>query len=198
MPYAERLVGGVPVLALLYLVTMFSLNILTVVDFNSFNWHMLILIGGGSILGDVIKSSHLLEILAKGILDLLSGPTYVQYAQIVLIITVVTSCISHTVGAIILMPLLVQLGLRLGIPTLLTFSCALAISGAMALPFSSFPNLNALTVRSETGSSYLTPGDLIKRGVPLTLLSYLLIVTVGFLLIVSAIPSGLSDVFLGA
>ncbi len=55
MSMFEPIVGSVATISLAYLVCVFSLGILNVVDFNSFNWHLLILIGGGSVLGDSIK-----------------------------------------------------------------------------------------------------------------------------------------------
>ncbi len=189
-PLLERTLGGIGALALLYLFVMFSLNVLTILDFNSFNWHLLILLGGGAVLGDAITSSRLLEVITSTVLGALAGPVYVQYACVTFAICLVTSCISHTVGALILMPLLTQLGRHLGIPILLTVSCAHAISGAMALPFSSFPNLNVLTVRSDNGTPYIKPQDLIKRGWVVTLLCYVLIITLGYGLIRVVMPEG--------
>lgn len=40
-------------------------------DFNSFSWHTLFLLGGGDVLGKAIKSSKLLEILANAVVDFL-------------------------------------------------------------------------------------------------------------------------------
>lgn len=41
------------------------------VDFNSFSWHTLFLLGGGNVLGKAISSSQLLDYLAHGIVRLL-------------------------------------------------------------------------------------------------------------------------------
>lgn len=41
------------------------------VDFNSFSWHTLFLLGGGNVLGKAIASSQLLEYLAHCIVPLL-------------------------------------------------------------------------------------------------------------------------------
>ena len=41
------------------------------VDFNSFSWHTLFLLGGGNVLGKAIASSQLLDYLAHCIVPLL-------------------------------------------------------------------------------------------------------------------------------
>ena len=59
---------------------------------------------------------------------------------------ITTSFISHTVGALIILPVIHQVGLALPEPmgrTLVMGTCLLC-SGAMALPVSSFPNMNAI------------------------------------------------------
>lgn len=40
-------------------------------DFNSFSWHTLFLLGGGNVLGKAISSSQLLDFLAHGIVEIL-------------------------------------------------------------------------------------------------------------------------------
>jgi len=180
---SESTLGGIPTISLIYLVTIFSTGILTTVDINSFNWHLILLIGGGSVLGDVIKSSKLLDVLCSVILQALSKSPFIAYFQIVFVIIVITSCISHTVGALILTPLIVRLGLSLGVPVTLTLTCAFAISGAMALPFSSFPNLNAALARDESGNQYLDPKTIMRAGIPFTLVTYVVLVTFGYVLI---------------
>lgn len=122
---------------------------------------------------------------------MLYGSDQFAYLQIVLIVIIITSCISHTVGALILMPLLVRLGLELGMPVVLTLTCAFAISGAMALPFSSFPNLNSALVRDDAGLPYLSATDIIRAGIPFTLVTYVILVTLGQVLIRICLPSGI-------
>lgn len=45
--------GDLGIISLLFMVVMFGTGILSQFDFNSFSWHILFLIGGGNVLGDV-------------------------------------------------------------------------------------------------------------------------------------------------
>lgn len=58
-----------------------------------------------------------------------------------------------------------------------------AVSGAMALPFSSFPNVNSLLIVDDFQQPYLNVSDFLKTGLLITLVVTLLIATLGFLLI---------------
>lgn len=53
----------------------------------------------------------------------------------------------------------------------------------MALPFSSFPNVNSLLIVDDFQRPYLSVSDFITTGVPLSILTVVLIATLGFLLI---------------
>lgn len=58
-----------------------------------------------------------------------------------------------------------------------------AVSAAMILPFSSFPNVNSVLIVDDFQRPYLDVKDFIKTGLPMTLLTFLLIATVGYGLI---------------
>ena len=57
------------------------------------------------------------------------------------------------------------------------------VSGAMALPFSSFPNVNSLLIVDDFHRKYLTTHDFVKTGVPMSLFTLLFIATLGTVLI---------------
>lgn len=61
----------------------------------------------------------------------------------------------------------------------LMFVCmwCIIVSGAMALPFSSFPNVNSLLMVDDFRKSYLTTSDFVLTGLPLSILTMLLIST---------------------
>ena len=54
----------------------------------------------------------------------------------------------------------------------------------MALPFSSFPNINSLLVLDDHGQPYLEVKDFLRVGVAFSLVTMALIVTLGYGLIV--------------
>lgn len=65
-------------------------------------------------------------------------------------------------------------------PKLLVMGAALMCSGAMGLPVSGFPNMNAIALEDQTGQNYLTTGDFLLVGVPSSIAAYCLVVTVGY------------------
>ncbi len=65
-------------------------------------------------------------------------------------------------------------------PQLLVMAAALMCSGAMGLPVSGFPNMNAIALEDQTGAPYLTTADFLRVGVPSSVATYALVVTVGY------------------
>jgi phosphate transporter len=53
----------------------------------------------------------------------------------------------------------------------------------MALPFSSFPNVNSVLITDDCQRAYLSVGDYLKTGLPLSVICVFLIATFGYLLI---------------
>jgi len=91
--------------------------------------------------------------------------------------------VSHTVASIILMPIIARIGVSLQIPEVVVIGSAFAVSGAMALPFSSFPNVNSLLIVDDFQKPYLSVGDFVQTGLPMSIITVLLISSVGFAII---------------
>lgn len=62
----------------------------------------------------------------------------------------------------------------------------------MALPFSSFPNINSLLVLDDHGQPYLTVQDFLRVGVTFSLITSVLIVTLGYSLIIGVLGYNIS------
>jgi phosphate transporter len=69
------------------------------------------------------------------------------------------------------------------VPEVVVIGSAWAISAAMALPFSSFPNVNSLLIVDDFQKSYLQVQDFVRCGLPMTIFSIALIATLGFVVI---------------
>jgi hypothetical protein len=54
----------------------------------------------------------------------------------------------------------------------------------MALPVSSFPNLNSLSAEDDLGGAYLRPAHFLLAGIPGTVVAGVLVATVGYVLAV--------------
>jgi len=141
----EPIFGDMGVVAILPIVLFFGTGILTKEDFNNFLWTIIILAAGGLALGKAVNSSGLLHTLAGGITDGVQGMNlYSVMAVFAAMIMVVASFISHTVAALIVLPLVAQVGegMEEPHPNLLVMASVLMCSGAMALPTSGFPNMS--------------------------------------------------------
>lgn len=177
--------GDICTISLLFCGVMYGSGMLTDVDFNSLSWHTLFLVGGGNVLGKAIETSGLLSHIVNVIISFLplSHP-WVSLLCILCFTGTVATFVSHTVAAIILTPVIAHIGVVLGIPEVTVLGSAFAISGAMALPFSSFPNVNSLLLLDDFHKPYLSVMDFIKTGVPMSLITIFLIATLGWWLIV--------------
>ncbi len=141
----EWLFGDMGVVAIIPLVLFFGTGILTKEDFNNFLWTIIILAAGGLSLGKAVNSSGLLHTIAGAITDKVEGLSL--YAILVVfasLILVVATFISHTVAALIILPLVHSVGMAMEEPhpNLLVMGGALMCSAAMGLPTSGFPNMS--------------------------------------------------------
>ena len=144
-PALEAMFGDMGVVAIIPLVLFFGTGILTKEDFNNFLWTIIILAAGGLSLGKAVNSSGLLHTIAKAITARVEHLSLygimVVFASLIL---VVATFISHTVAALIILPLVhsVGAGMEEPHPNLLVMGSALMCSAAMGLPTSGFPNMS--------------------------------------------------------
>ena len=141
----EYLVGDMGVVAIIPIVLFFGTGILTKEDFNNFLWTIIILAAGGLALGKAVNNSGLLKTLAVSVTSFVDGMSL--YSVLVIfsaLILVIASFISHTVAALIILPLVQQVGQAMPEPhpNLLVMGSVLMCSAAMALPTSGFPNMS--------------------------------------------------------
>jgi len=202
----EWLFGDMGIVAIIPIVLFFGTGILNKEDFNNFLWTIIILAAGGLSLGKAVNSSGLLHEIAKTITAKVEGLSlYAVMVVFASLILVVATFISHTVAALIILPLVHSVGMAMDEPhpNLLVMSGALMCSAAMGLPTSGFPNMSKfaflimllkyfqLTISaaimmedSQTGQRYLQVKHFISRGVPASIMTLFVVVTVGYGLMV--------------
>ncbi|KAB2579714.1 Plasma membrane phosphate transporter pho87 [Lasiodiplodia theobromae] len=179
----EPIFGDMGVVAIIPIVLFFGTGILTKEDFNNFLWTIIILAAGGLALGKAVNSSGLLHTIANSITKGVEGMSLygvlVVFAGLILI---VATFISHTVAALIVLPLVKEVGQGMAEPhpNLLVMGSVLMCSAAMGLPTSGFPNMTAIMMESETGQRYLQVKHFITRGVPASILAFIIVITVGY------------------
>ncbi|OTA01860.1 hypothetical protein A9Z42_0021860 [Trichoderma parareesei] len=141
----ESVFGDMGVVAIIPIVLFFGIGILTKEDFNNFPWTIIILAAGGLSLGKAVRSSGLLHTLAEVISQRVEGMSL--YGVLVVfssLILVIATFISHTVAALIFLPLVYDVGVAMDQPhpNLLVMGGVLMCSAAMGLPTSGFPNMS--------------------------------------------------------
>ncbi|KAJ2091334.1 low-affinity phosphate transporter [Coemansia sp. RSA 986] len=181
----EPIIGDMGVIAIIPLVLLFGFpKVLSKEDFNNFLWTVVILAMGGIVLGRAVDSSGLLHELASRIENVVDGfPLFSVLCVFCGLILVCCTFISHTVGSLIILPIVSEVGARLPEPhsRLLVMGTALMASGAMGLPVSGFPNMNAIMLEDTLGNPYLTTMDFFKAGIPSSIIAYAVVITVGYL-----------------
>ncbi|KAJ5788592.1 Sodium/sulfate symporter [Penicillium paradoxum] len=180
----EHIFGDMGVIAIIPLVLFFGTGILNKEDFNNFLWTIIILAAGGLCLGKAVTSSGLLHTIASGITERVENLSlYSVLLVFSALILVMATFISHTVAALIILPLVRQIGVNMEDPhpNLLVMASALMCSVAMALPTSGFPNMTAImTEVPQTGQRYLQVRHFLTRGIPSSLMAFVVIVTLGY------------------
>lgn len=184
--FASRLTGifgEMGIIALLPVVLFFGPGLLSTEDFNNYPWNIVVLAMGGTALGKAVASSGLLSTIAVTIRNEIE--TFSLFGVTLtfgLLILIMATFVSHTVAALIVVPLVAEIGESLPNPhpRLLIMASALLCSAAMGLPTSGFPNVTAICLTDELGNSYLTVNTFITRGVPSSVIAYAIIVSIGF------------------
>ncbi|KAK3848059.1 MAG: plasma membrane phosphate transporter Pho87 [Linnemannia gamsii] len=180
--FQEQL-GDMGIIAILPLIAFFGTGLLTKEDFNNFLWTVIVLAMGGVALGKAVDSSGLLDTIAHKIQDAVGGLSLWSVLLIFSCLTLVfATFVSHTVAAVIILPIVQQVGMSFADPhpRLLVMGTGLICSAAMGLPVSGFPNMNAVALVDPLGKPYLTTTDFVKTGVPLSVLATVCVVTLGY------------------
>jgi phosphate transporter len=180
--------GDNGITALIPVVVFCALKLMTKDDFKALSWDVLVLLGGGLVLGSAIDKSGLLNLIAKHISHIVHGQSpWVVMAAFASLTWFFGNFMSHTVAAIIITPVIVQVacpGSGACPPdanmVLLTVAAVLVDSGAMALPMTSFPNAATYNETKRNGKPYLDSFDFIKTGFPVGIIELLLLFSVGF------------------
>ncbi|TQV96040.1 SPX domain-containing protein [Cordyceps javanica] len=179
----EDIFGDMGVIAIIPIVVFFGMGILTKEDFNNFPWTIIILAAGGLSLGKAVRSSGLLHTLAEVVSDEVQGMgVYGVLVVFSSLILVIATFISHTVAALIFLPLVHDVGAAMNQPhpNLLVMGGVLMCSAAMGLPTSGFPNMTAIMKEDATGQRYLQVKHFISRGIPSSILTLVVVVTLGY------------------
>ncbi|KAI9487972.1 SPX domain-containing protein [Zychaea mexicana] len=175
--------GDNGVIALIPFVLLFGTNMLNKTDLNNFLWSVVTLAQGGMALGFAVDSSGLLDIIghriANGVQEM---PVLAILFIFGILVLVFATFVSHTVAALIILPIVKQVGQHLPAPhpNLLVMGTGLTASVAMGLPVSGFPNMNAIMQEDSTGKPYLHMKDFVLCGLPSSIIAALITILLGY------------------
>ncbi len=157
-----------------------GIHLLTWEDAKFVDWGTLILFGGGIALSDALFKTGLTSMIATSFVAAFGSPsTLLMVFAIILLIDFLTEVTSNTAVTTTMVPVIISIALRTGEdPTTLSVAAAVAASMAFMLPVATPPN--ALVY----GTGYIRMKDMIKAGVFLDLLGWLM--TVGILSVFGA------------
>jgi phosphate transporter len=131
--------GNNGVIAAIPIVLLFGTNMLSKSDLNNFLWSVVVLAQGGMALGYAVQSSGLLNIIGNQIAVNVNNlpPLSIIFIFGMLILCFATF-VSHTVAALIILPIVKQVGQNLPDPraNLMVMVTGLVCSVAMGLPVS--------------------------------------------------------------
>ncbi len=178
----EWIVGDMGIIAIVPMVLFFGTGILTKEDFNTFLWTVVFLAMGGIALGKAVTSSGLLESLDDLIQEIVKElPLWQIIVALLGIGLVVATFISHTIAAVLLVPIAAQVGESLDTPhpRLLIMATTLVASAAMGLPVSGYPNQIAVSMEDDLGDRYVSVKDFLKVGVLASVVATLIVGTIG-------------------
>lgn len=136
--------GDMGVIAILPVVAFFGTGLLTKEDFNNFLWTVIVLAMGGIALGKAVDSSGLLDTIAHHIQTAVAGFSMWVVLLIFSCLTLVfATFVSHTVAAVIILPIIQQVGMSFADPhpRVLVMGAGLVCSAAMGLPVCLFSHL---------------------------------------------------------
>jgi len=177
----ENFWGVLGTIGLFPVMLLYGTGLMEKSDLAKVNWDILLLLGGGEVLGRVIQDSNLLNILANQIVEAMEGQTPWAYAAVFnVVIMIPTNFISHTVGAITMLPVVADVATKIGQAAPLVIGGVLCCSASCALPVSSFPNVIAYSLTDGDGKKFLTTKDYLIMGIPTQLMIYAITTTLGW------------------
>ncbi|KAI8331241.1 Sodium/sulfate symporter [Chlamydoabsidia padenii] len=175
--------GSTGIVATLPLFMFFGTGILDKEDLNGFLWSVVVLAQGGMALGEAVTSSGLLQDIALRLKSMVEHlPVIGILAIFAILVLVFATFVSHTVAALIIIPIVQQVGQQLPVPhpNLLVMGAGLACSAGMGLPISGYPNMSAIMLEDASGKPYLTTKDFVVTGVLTSIICCLLVITMGY------------------
>lgn len=180
----DHYLGGVVIVGFLFLFIAYGSGFCSTDDFNNLNWDVVINIAGANALNYAMKQSGLAKFLAGALLtqrDIVGDYIWLNSVKITGFCVVISCFFGQSCTSIIFLPLILPLAIQLYAPEVVAIMCVLGITFGMCFPFSSQDNyIISSATRDDFRRRYLSMMDVIKVGLPGTILSFVVIITLGY------------------
>lgn len=164
-------------------VVLFAIRRVEPEDLGRISWSTLLTFGGGLTLGIAMVDSGVSDWIVTRLGRLEGTPTIVGVFVVALVALVMTTVASNTAAAATLIPLAIPLAAMLHVdPVVLAVTVAIATSVDFALVIGTPPTMLAY------GSGLFTPGELMRKGLPLDFIGLLILVVLASTLWPGLVP----------
>lgn len=165
------------IVALVPTILLFALGLLEKDDFSQLGWDVLVLIGASIALGDAIRRVGLDSIIAGQLAPAAVHMTpLILYGSLALVAVALTTIVSNTAAAIVLIPPLIQLAEQTDLPIQpIVLVAVVGVSADVLVPVGTPPNAMAYA----TGHVRLL--DMLRAGAPIAILAVALAALSGWL-----------------
>ena len=192
----ENLFGGLGIVSLVPIVALFGSGVLDKDDLHELPWDVVLLAMGATTLSAICKNSGLFDLIEKEF-EVLLGPLkgWSSIALLCFVMTISSAIKSRYIAALVYLPLAFRaigsissndnsgIGFIVGQKILVAFAC----SAGMLLPISGLINAFILQVRpihsENKDERYISTNELTVAGALGTTISFLSIISVGYLMI---------------
>jgi phosphate transporter len=181
-PSLEPIFGDIGVMSLLPIAALWGGGLMAKADFQGLDWTVVVLLGGGCSLGRALQASGLLEHFALTLRGMLASWSPAAASAIYsFTVLVASNFVSHTVGALTLLPLVAAAAQRVALAATI-MSAVMCDTCACMLPVSSLPNMVAYASTDDDGVQYLAIADFLKVGLAFETIVFGITNTAGFAL----------------
>eukprot|EP00933_Yihiella_yeosuensis_P038803 TRINITY_DN32755_c0_g4_i1.p1 TRINITY_DN32755_c0_g4~~TRINITY_DN32755_c0_g4_i1.p1 ORF type:complete len:743 (-),score=109.89 TRINITY_DN32755_c0_g4_i1:828-3056(-) len=180
----EPITGHPACVALACMVLFFGTGFLTKGDLLQLEWDVMCIVGGSNVMALCVRETALGATMSKllatsGVFDMFN------FVQLIVLLTfalvLISTLITHSLCAVIFLPLLVAVGVKLHAAEIIGLLCLLIIPFGMGMNTVSFDNIASQTTSEALGrkSCELTQGDYFKSGGSMSVIGLGTILTLG-------------------
>eukprot|EP00746_Dinoflagellata_sp_MGD_P143481 gnl/MRDRNA2_/MRDRNA2_76302_c0_seq1.p1 gnl/MRDRNA2_/MRDRNA2_76302_c0~~gnl/MRDRNA2_/MRDRNA2_76302_c0_seq1.p1 ORF type:complete len:850 (+),score=144.33 gnl/MRDRNA2_/MRDRNA2_76302_c0_seq1:113-2662(+) len=176
LDYVSDTCGGVAVIGFLYLTLIFFIGLLTVDDFNSLNWDVVIVVASINVMIHCADESGLAQIIFKKLIehgDFGPEARFMSVLKLCLFTSFLSSCTGRLMFILFFLPFLMPLGTLLEAPLLVTFCLWTCVNTSFFTPYVTMELiLISQAVRDNFGKKLVNSGLMMKLGALLTVFGF--------------------------